>query len=86
MSLDALFEASRRTPRLAGRWAHGLRDQFETMQIRELAHATCMAIGAEVAHNFRASFRDVMAQLRRIENEIATALREPVLGPLAKAA
>jgi hypothetical protein len=66
------------------RWAHDMRDA-EPMQIRELAHAACMSIAAEVAHNSRSSFRDVMARLQAVESDVARALREP-MKPAALAA
>ena len=67
-------------------WACEAQQDFERLQIRELLHATCMAIAAEVAHNFRASFREVMASLHRAETDVARALRRPILGPVAEAA
>jgi hypothetical protein len=66
------------------RWARTQPAQTP-LQIRELAHAACMAIGAEVARSFRGSFREVMGVLRRVEADLASTLRgvEPALEAIA---
>ena len=56
-------------------WARKQRLQTGTIQLRELAHATCMAIGSEVARSLRGSFKDVMSVLRRVELDLAASLR-----------
>src|SRR5271165_158146 len=57
------------------RWAISERADTAPLPLRELAHATCMTIGAEVAHSFRGSFREIMGVLRRVETDLASALR-----------
>ena len=68
------------------RWAMCERAETAPLPLRELAHATCMAIGAEVARSFRGSFREVMGTLRTVEADLAHTLRGTNVAALEVAA
>ena len=56
-------------------WARSESSRRATLEIRELAHAACMAIGSEAARNFRGSFREIMGTLKRAEADLVSSLR-----------
>ena len=68
------------------RWAMSERAQTAPLPLRELAHATCVTIGAEVARSFRGSFREIMGTLRNVEADLAQALRGTNVAALEVAA
>lgn len=68
------------------RWALSERAETAPLPLRELAHATCMTIGAEVARSFRGSFREIMGTLRNVETDLAHALRGTNVAALEVAA
>lgn len=75
--IDALAVALRTKDAEAVRyWVDGAKGIAPAFHLRELAHATCMAVAAETAHFCRESFREVMSVLQKVEALIANLVRE----------